>query len=601
MSSYHTSRWLRSRLAAVLVCVVLLALAGGGARSAPTAQSERGCSATIPFYTASQQENTRKFLDAFKESIPALKRLWTCDNFCDRAYVTCSWNGVEVNIEDIIVDGSLPEVPTSAAGSEVVVTAIKVHGNGSNLAGTLPSTWGILENLMELQLAGTGLSGTLPESWGEADTANPENPFISIQRNAAPLLPAKKKVRNLSYNNLTGPLPVAWAQHNIFDILLLNNNHFSGPLPTEWAGLTRLEGLNLSTNDLSGSLPASWSALTTMQQLSISNNEIGGTLPPEWSAMNKMLTLELNSNKIIGTIPPSWATSMTKVDVITVEDNNLCGCVPEPWKNSTSTSVNADPPLWTPDCATANPCEGSSSSSSSAPSSSSSSSSAAFSSGSSSDACHDRVPYYSDSETENTRKFLNAFAQNFAYLTPIWVCPNFCVWEGVSCTPNGIEMDLSGMGVEGSLPPLPADCLASEVVIKGINIGDPGNKVSIDGGLPENWGDLSQLSTLDLSYSGVSGTLPSSWSSMNLDTLNLGHNNLSGPLPVEWSEMSTLNELYLNNNQLTGSIPSGYFFMVNLSILDVSNNQLTGSLPSIKGGSRKFRIFGGDLQRSVAK
>ncbi|KPI82795.1 proteophosphoglycan ppg4 [Leptomonas seymouri] len=155
------------------------------------------------------------------------------------------------------------------------------------------------------------------------------------------------------------------------------------------------------------------------------------------------------------------------------------------------------------------------------------------------------------------------------------------------------------MTMEGYLPSVPADCDASKVVVRDMDIGGPARTVVVNGGLPKNWSTLSYLKSLDLSYTGVSGNLPVSWSSMNLEFLNLGYNNLNGPLPIEWSRMDSLVELYLNNNRLTGPVAYEFLFMENLSIFVVANNELSGTLPGIKHGNRNFRLFGGNLQRRV--
>ncbi|KAL7710709.1 Leucine rich repeat/Leucine Rich Repeat [Lotmaria passim] len=197
-------------------------------------------------------------------------------------------------------------------------------------------------------------------------------------------------------------------------------------------------------------------------------------------------------------------------------------------------------------------------------------------------------------------KFLKAVGEHIAGFEFLWRCPNFCTWLGVTCAADGVALDLEGLTWSGSLPAVPVGCDASAVLLSSIDFGGSGRIGSVTGTLPENWGSLSRLRRLDLSHTGVSGTLPTSWSTMNLEVLNLGYNNLSGALPVEWAQMNSLVELWLNDNQLTGSVPLEYLFMENLSVLDVSNNQLNGTLPNMRTGSENVRVFGSNLQRKVA-
>jgi hypothetical protein len=208
---------------------------------------------------------------------------------------------------------------------------------------------------------------------------------------------------------------------------------------------------------------------------------------------------------------------------------------------------------------------------------------------------------YSDAEVVSTRLFLDAVRRSFAYLTPIWVCSNFCVYEGVTCAADGVSVDLSSVRMQGTLPAIPDGCVGSDVVIKGIDLGSPDRLVSVSGSLPDSWSSLTHLTYLDLSHTGVSGTLPPDWSVMNLEVVNLGYNALSGSIPASWGDMSALTELYLNNNGLTGSIPLELMFAENITILDVSNNQLSGGLPTVKKGKTGLRVFGSDLQRKTAK
>ena len=177
MSSNFTGKSLRGNLAVALICLVLITFAGVATSSVPNIPSipnvstSSGCFAAIPFYTAIQENNTRAFLDAFADTLSVLRSLWTCTNFCERRFITCSPSGVELHIDDLSVTGSLPDVPQVVVGSEVVVTAIKISGNGHNLVGTLPPTWGALEHIYTLQLAETGSPARCLNGWGRKSTA----------------------------------------------------------------------------------------------------------------------------------------------------------------------------------------------------------------------------------------------------------------------------------------------------------------------------------------------------------------------------------------------------------------------------------------------
>ncbi|GET92563.1 proteophosphoglycan ppg4 [Leishmania tarentolae] len=211
--------------------------------------------------------------------------------------------------------------------------------------------------------------------------------------------------------------------------------------------------------------------------------------------------------------------------------------------------------------------------------------------------CHDAVPFYSPSEVENTRAFLLACRESFPALLSIWICPNFCTWAGVLCTPQGVIVNLSYMTLVGSLPSVPDGCDGSEVVVHTIDMGDPDMTIEVSGTLPENWSGLKRLESLDLSFTGVGGTLPPGWSELSsLSYLNLGYNKLSGALPPSWGFFSSLREIYLNDNFLSGTIPSSWMNLGGLEVLDLTNNQLGGWLPSLVVSAQ--RSFGAAARKS---
>ncbi|KAG5531020.1 hypothetical protein RHGRI_025841 [Rhododendron griersonianum] len=82
----------------------------------------------------------------------------------------------------------------------------------------------------------------------------------------------------------------------------------------------------------------------------------------------------------------------------------------------------------------------------------------------------------------------------------------------------------------------------------------------------------SRVTSINLASQSLSGTLPSSLSSLShLQTLTLQRNSLSGPLP-SLSNLTSLQQLYLDSNNFT-SLPSAAFFgLTNLQTLSMSDN-----------------------------
>ena len=92
---------------------------------------------------------------------------------------------------------------------------------------------------------------------------------------------------------------------------------------------------------------------------------------------------------------------------------------------------------------------------------------------------------------------------------------------------------------------------------------------------------MSNLARLDLSSSGITGSIPSEIGLMsNLTSLELESNDLAVSVPSEIGLMTSLTSLGLDSNDLIGTIPSEIGLLSSLTDLDISLNALTGTIPS---------------------
>ena len=146
---------------------------------------------------------------------------------------------------------------------------------------------------------------------------------------------------------------------------------------------------------------------------------------------------------------------------------------------------------------------------------------------------------------------------------------------------NLTVVDLSQSGLTGTL---------------STNLGQLESLVSLSldrndlsGEIPRTIGKLTRLETLSLSDNNLWGSLPSDMSgltaleSLYLDAYNRRNAGISGPL-LSFSTMPKLRELYLGSNSLTGQIPvdlaSGVDSLNDVVTIDIGSNHLTGSVPS---------------------
>jgi hypothetical protein len=94
-----------------------------------------------------------------------------------------------------------------------------------------------------------------------------------------------------------------------------------------------------------------------------------------------------------------------------------------------------------------------------------------------------------------------AFAKQ---LGDLWVCSNPCAWQGVTCLESGMQLNLSGGGLTGEMPSVPAVNL-SDIVIEYLDLS---NNAGITGSLDYQWLILPNLMDFNIHGCSLSGQLP---------------------------------------------------------------------------------------------
>lgn len=114
--------------------------------------------------------------------------------------------------------------------------------------------------------------------------------------------------------------------------------------------------------------------------------------------------------------------------------------------------------------------------------------------------------------------------------------------------------------------------------------GAPGSHFGnqFTGTIPEEFGQLSQLTHLNLHRNFLQGTLPWAMSKLtSLQTADLSGNNFSGPLRNSvFANLKNARELLFDDNHLSGTLPPGLQLASSLEVLVVEGNQLSGPLPA---------------------
>ena len=138
-----------------------------------------------------------------------------------------------------------------------------------------------------------------------------------------------------------------------------------------------------------------------------------------------------------------------------------------------------------------------------------------------------------------------------------------CTWEGISCfnwrvteiTLNtSSHCHLSAHNV--TVCPVIMGSLPEIMGLNFVTVFRLENQF-LTGGIPESWGSLTALQTLNLKGNGLSGELPTSFTNLkHVGLVDLSNNNFDGPIPDAWIQMESLKLLDVADNcGVCGSIP----------------------------------------------
>ena len=105
-------------------------------------------------------------------------------------------------------------------------------------------------------------------------------------------------------------------------------------------------------------------------------------------------------------------------------------------------------------------------------------------------------------------------------------------------------------------------------------------RLRLEGTVPTQLGDLSNLAELNLAANDLKGPVPPQLGNLsNLRALDLHANELSGLIPPQLRNLSNLKQLYLDFNKLTGPIPAQFGNLSSLKTLSLVHNDLSGPIP----------------------
>jgi hypothetical protein len=105
------------------------------------------------------------------------------------------------------------------------------------------------------------------------------------------------------------------------------------------------------------------------------------------------------------------------------------------------------------------------------------------------------------------------------------------------------------------------------------------------------YSNLELLTDLDLSDNQLDGSIPPELGDLTqLRFLNLSQNRLNGEIPSELGELTKLEALDLSENGLEGEIPQSFDDLTGLGFVNLSSNHLRGSIPTSPQWIQTFNV-----------
>ncbi|CAL5388809.1 unnamed protein product [Camellia sinensis] len=412
----------------------------------------------------------------------------------------------------------------------------------------------------------------------------------------------------------------------------LSDNQISGEIPDWIWNVTsgNLMYLNLSCNLLVGMLRQY--NFTSLSVIDLHSNQLHGEIPiPSQS----VIYVDYSSNNFYSSIPAEIGNNLTFAIFFALSNNSLTGVIPPSVRNSTNLQVLD---------LSSNRLSGSGTIPQCLIESRSATLVQLFSITILTILCIRTIPVYSQCLEDQRSLLLQLkktldFNLTFSVKLVNWSQGNDCCgWKGVTCDQHGrvTGLDLNSESINGGVNK--NSSLFSLKFLESLNLANNNFEFTQ---IPSSFGNLTNLTYLNLSNAGFSGQIPIEFSHLkrlvtldlstlyfpgipsrqlqnpnlstllqnlsgltelrldgvnisapgiewcqtisyslpNLRVLSLSNCNLSGPIDSSLQKLQCLSEIHLGENNLSVSVPEFFANFKNLTVLSLSSSNLEGQFP----------------------